>query len=72
VLVIPEDRSRRAMLLWDRNGDNKADVRFFLDGRGQPEYSEWDDDFDGAYEYRAEHEGGEWEPKSKARVASAR
>jgi S1-C subfamily serine protease len=70
LLVIPDNPGQRAALLWDRNGDNKADVRFFLTRSMQPEYSEWDDDFDGSYEWGAEHEGGDWEPKTKTRLAS--
>ena len=70
LLVTPDDPGKRPMLLWDRNGDGKADVRFYLDRSNRPEYSEWDGDFDGVFEYRAAHEDGEWEPKSKTRVAS--
>jgi S1-C subfamily serine protease len=69
LLIVPDDPGQRAMLLWDRNGDGKADVRFYLNRNMRPEYSEWDDEFDGSYKYRAEHENGEWEPKAKVRVA---
>jgi S1-C subfamily serine protease len=68
-LVIPEDPARRTVLLWDRNGDGQADARYYLNREGKPEYSEWDDDFDGTYDYRADHEGGEWEPRAKVRIA---
>jgi S1-C subfamily serine protease len=68
-LIVPDDVRRRATLLWDRNGDGNADARYYLDRNFRPEYSEWDDDYDGKYDYRAEHEGGDWEPKEKTRMA---
>lgn len=70
LLVMPEDPGQRAYMLWDRNGDSKADAKFYMNRAMQPEYSEWDDDFDGTYDYRAEHEAGDWEPKAKIRIAA--
>ncbi len=67
--VEPGDPGMRAYVLWDRNGDGKADAKFYLNRQGKPETSDWDDDFDGTYEYRAEHADGDWEPTTKKRVA---
>lgn len=68
-LVEPEDPGVRAYVLWDRNGDGKSDAKFYLNRQGKPETSDWDDDFDGTYEYRAEHADGTWDPTTKTRVA---
>lgn len=70
LLVLPDDPGQRAYLLWDRNGDGKADVKYYLNRAKEPEYSEWDDHFDGTYDYRAEYENGDWDPKAKIRIAS--
>lgn len=69
-LTIPDAPSKRPVLLWDRNGDGQADVRYYLSRTGDPEWSEWDDDFDGNYDFRAEHRGGGWDPTSKTRIAT--
>lgn len=68
IIVEPQTPGAKPYFLMDRNGDGKADVIYHLDAQGNPEYSEWDDDYDGTIDFRAEHANGEWEPKSKKRV----
>ena len=34
------------------------------------EYSEWDSDLDGTYDFNAEPEAGDWEPKATIRSAA--
>lgn len=69
VVVEPQAAGAKPYVLIDRNEDGKADVIYHLDAQGNPETSEWDDDYDGTIDYQAEHANGEWEPKSKTRVA---
>lgn len=68
ILMTPDDRSQLGLLSIDRNGDSQVDVRFHLNAAGNPVGSEWDDDFDGVFDFRGKHLHGEWEPASKIRL----
>jgi len=68
-LAVPQDSSKRPYLLLDRNGDGKADVRIILTRAGDPDYSEWDDDYDGKYDFRGDHDKGNWTPSRKTRLS---
>lgn len=68
MLAVPEDTSKRSVLLLDRNDDGKVDARIYLSRSGEPEASEWDDDYNGSYDFRGEHNKGEWAPHRKVRL----
>jgi len=69
VVIEPDDPKKPVQYLWDRNGDERADVYYTdADRDGVPESSAWDDDFDGKFEAVAEHTGGSWAPVRKRRT----
>jgi len=65
ILIIPDDPKKRSTLGLDRNGDAKPDVIYVLDKKGKPLLSNWDDNFDGKYDYRGAHTNGDWAPYKK-------
>lgn len=71
ILTIPDDKTSNSILGKDRNGDGKIDVRIYLNASNQPVNSEWDDDYDGKFDFRGEHANGEWQPSRKVRLAGS-
>lgn len=69
ILIVPGPGGGKPTLQVDRNGDGRGDVIYYLNAEGNPEASEWDDDYDGTVDFRSEHANGNWQPQSKTRVA---
>ncbi len=68
ILAIPDDKTKSPFMAFDRNNDKKPDAIISLNRQGQPQTSEWDDDFDGKIDYRGEHNNGEWQPSRRIRL----
>ncbi len=68
ILAIPDDKTKNPFMAFDRNNDKKPDAIISLNRQGQPQTSEWDDDFDGKIDYRGEHSNGEWQPSRRVRL----